>query len=211
MSSERTPVVSAPLTEEQLADLRRNAAAKLKRSPSPQGSQVMNGSGCPGDSSNGTSSDPGVAMPITNHYRPRGSIPNTPLVASLISAALGALVGAALFATAAPVLSFLGSASWGWARPQLGLYVTALGLFHLLEYWTTAGWNYQKLSVDGRFSIVLKLTQAFLLNNTSHYHIAHAFGMAEYLLSSYFWPSKFDSFINTTPYILLSECDRGPG
>ncbi|KLT41134.1 protein-S-isoprenylcysteine O-methyltransferase [Cutaneotrichosporon oleaginosum] len=125
-------------------------------------------------------------------YKAKGNIPNTPLSASVISAALGALLGAGLFAAAAPVWRLTGLSEAGWARPQLGVYLAAMGLFHLLEFWTTAGWNYHKLSVD-----------AFLLNNGAHYHFAHATGLIEYMLSSYFWPGKFRSYFASLPLLCI--------
>jgi protein-S-isoprenylcysteine O-methyltransferase len=88
-------------------------------------------------------------LPHSPHYVTRNSIPNTPLAVSAISAALGALAAGCLVAAAQPVFRLLGSGHWGWARPQLGLYGLAMGMFHLWEFWTTAGWNPQKLSVDG--------------------------------------------------------------
>lgn len=92
---------------------------------------------------------PKLSMQQPSQYKPKGNIPNTPLVTSMISAALGALAGISAFAAASRVLKFLGADSWTWARPQLGIYFTAMGIFHLLEFWTTAGWNPEKLSVDG--------------------------------------------------------------
>ena len=95
------------------------------------------------------------SVPVTNllpnspQYVNRGSIPNTPLTVSAISAALGALAAGSLVAAAQPGFRLLGSGHWGWAKPQLGLYGLAMGMFHLWEFWTTAGWNPQKLSVDG--------------------------------------------------------------
>jgi protein-S-isoprenylcysteine O-methyltransferase len=45
------------------------------------------------------------------------------------------------------------AAGWGnWARPQLGVYLACLAGFHLLEFWITAGWNPDRLSVDGKFA-----------------------------------------------------------
>jgi len=88
-------------------------------------------------------------LPHAPQYVTRNSIPNTPLAVSAISAALGALAAGGLITAAQPVLRLWGSAQWRWARPQLGLYVSAMGMFHLWEFWTTAGWNPQKLSVDG--------------------------------------------------------------
>ena len=92
-------------------------------------------------------------LPHAPHYVTRNSIPNTPLAVSAISAALGALAAGGLVAAAQPALRAFGSTQWGWARPSLGLYAVAMGMFHLWEFWTTAGWNPQKLSVDGKLDL----------------------------------------------------------
>jgi protein-S-isoprenylcysteine O-methyltransferase len=68
---------------------------------------------------------------------------------SFISALLGGLAVGSLALAARPVFEILGAREWGWARSRLGMYGAAMGMFHLLEFWTTAGWNPQKLSVDG--------------------------------------------------------------
>ncbi|BEI82085.1 hypothetical protein CcaverHIS002_0212450 [Cutaneotrichosporon cavernicola] len=140
-----------------------------------------------------TDDDDAVAGPgVRMVHQAKGSLPNTPLGASVISAILGALLGVGLFAAAAPLWRFAGLDTAGWARPQLGIYLAAMGLFHLLEFWTTAGWNYHKLSID-----------AFLLNNGAHYHYAHAAGLAEYFISSYFWPGKFKSPFASVPVLCI--------
>ena len=90
-------------------------------------------------------------LPHAAQYSPKGSLPNTPLAVSAVSALLGGLPISSLILAARPLFSSLGSDDWQWARPQLGVYVAALCLFHLLEFWTTAGWNVQKLSIDGEF------------------------------------------------------------
>jgi protein-S-isoprenylcysteine O-methyltransferase len=46
---------------------------------------------------------------------------------------------------------------------------------------------------------------AFLLNNTAQYHYAHAVGLAEYFISSYFFPGKFNSVWSSTPVLVLCE------
>ena len=76
-------------------------------------------------------------------------MPNTPLAVSVISALLGGVAVGSLVCGAQPLLRSLGSGDWAWARPQLGVYGFVMGAFHLWEFWTTAGWNPQKLSVDG--------------------------------------------------------------
>ena len=93
-----------------------------------------------------TSTEPVSLLPEAKQYNLRGGIPNSPLSVSVISALLGALMGSCLAFALVPVVKQIG---WGWARPQLGVYLACMGLFHLCEFWTTAGWNPQKLTVDG--------------------------------------------------------------
>lgn len=88
-------------------------------------------------------------LPHAAQYTLRGSLPNTPLAVSVISAILGGSAAVSLALAVSPALKPFGANEWQWARPQLGVYLAALGMFHLLEFWTTAGWNTQKLSVDG--------------------------------------------------------------
>jgi protein-S-isoprenylcysteine O-methyltransferase len=90
---------------------------------------------------------PSNILPSTPLNQPNGTLPNTPLAISFISVGLATLVVLPLTLVAAPYLSF----GFGWARPQLGLYLACVGMFHLLEFWTTAGWNPAKLSVDCMF------------------------------------------------------------
>ncbi|CAG8457893.1 10200_t:CDS:2 [Paraglomus brasilianum] len=69
---------------------------------------------------------------------------------------------------------------------QLGLFIAALGLFHVLEYLLTAMFNADKLSLD-----------TFLINNGKAYHIAFASGMIEYLIELWLFPgTKKFGFIN---------------
>lgn len=93
-------------------------------------------------------------LPEAKQYklRPDG-LPNSPLTVSVVSAILGGLLGACLALALYPLVRTVG---WNWARPQLGVYLACMGLFHLCEFWTTAGWNPQKLTVDGMFSIFLQ-------------------------------------------------------
>jgi hypothetical protein len=130
-----TPVISGPLSGEQISALRERKPDAFK----------VNGTRPLRDNEGDEPAGPGVSM----MYKAKGSLPNTPLGASVISSALGALLGVGLFAAAAPLWRLTGLTEAGWARPQLGIYLAAMGLFHLLEFWTTAGWNYHKLSVDG--------------------------------------------------------------
>lgn len=89
-------------------------------------------------------------LPASEFYTPHGDIPNTPLTASLISATLGGVAASAL---ALSVARYLPSTAPVWAKPQLGVYMAAWAIFHLCEFWTTAGWNVRKLSVDGECSV----------------------------------------------------------
>ncbi|WWC68697.1 uncharacterized protein I206_102631 [Kwoniella pini CBS 10737] len=132
---------------------------------------------------------PSISMPRTNQYDARGSLPNTLLAVAVIAATLGVVIGSSL--------SFAGRDIWDkiagdWARPQLGIYLAAIATFHLFEFYTTAGWNPLKVSVD-----------AFLLNNTKQYPIAHALGLLEYFVASIFFPSRFDSKRNSSPYLTI--------
>jgi protein-S-isoprenylcysteine O-methyltransferase len=88
-------------------------------------------------------------LPKVSQYSLRGSLPNSPLSVSIISALLGGLLFSSLALAASPVLEWLGASQSSWARSQLGIYLSAMALFHLCEFWTTAGWNAQKLTVDG--------------------------------------------------------------
>jgi protein-S-isoprenylcysteine O-methyltransferase len=80
-------------------------------------------------------------IPVVNS--PGGNIPNTPLTVSLISFILGSLfsLGSLTF--------FIGGfdSSW-WATYQLGFFVAAWSGFHWGEFAVTAGWNFEKCSVD---------------------------------------------------------------
>lgn len=153
-------------------------------------------------------------LPSASQHRPNGQLPNTPFAVSVISAALGGLVAASLAYLSVPFLQQLGSAAWPWARPQFALYGVAMGMFHLWEFWTTAGWNPNKLSVDGELALpelknrtngCLAHTTAFLLNNGLSYHIAHLAGVIEYIVSSYYWPQKFKSIWATPLFLLPGE------
>lgn len=105
----------------------------------------------PPPSSSGPLPVPSSILPSTPLNQPNGSLPNTPLAISFISAVLASLVVVPLTYVVQPYLVSLGSAGWGWARPQLGAYLASVGVFHLLEFWVTAGWNPAKLSVDCEF------------------------------------------------------------
>ncbi|KIO12702.1 hypothetical protein M404DRAFT_993684 [Pisolithus tinctorius Marx 270] len=111
---------------------------------------------------------------------PHGNIPNTPLAASTISFALGALfsLGTALFLSGGRVCPW-------WATYQLGFFLAAWSAFHWGEFAVTAGWNRDKCSVD-----------SFLLDNGATYHVANGSALVEYLITLYFKPS-----LKTFPYI----------
>lgn len=96
-------------------------------------------------------SDPShTLMPAVSKYRAHNDIPNTPLAVSIISTILGGIFTTALTLTILGWISPKVGSFWGaWARPQLGLYVASLAIFHLLEFWVTARWNPERLSVDG--------------------------------------------------------------
>ncbi|KAI9632565.1 protein-S-isoprenylcysteine O-methyltransferase [Dioszegia hungarica] len=134
---------------------------------------------------------PSSILPSTPLNQPNGSLPNTPLAISFISAVLATLVVVPLTYVVQPYLVSLGSAGWGWARPQLGAYLASVGVFHLLEFWVTAGWNPAKLSVD-----------SFLINNGAGYHAAHVAGLVEYFLSSYFFPGKYTGILSSPLYLV---------
>ncbi|WWD16571.1 hypothetical protein CI109_100999 [Kwoniella shandongensis] len=159
------------------------------RLPTPNGIRPSPLSSTPSPSSSVTPTGNGLTLPKTDQYNARGNLPNTIFAVSVISAVLGGIAAAALAFAAQP---FWRIVAGSWARPQLGVYIAAVAVFHLLEFFTTAGWNVQKLSVD-----------AFLLNNGKQYHYAHAFGLAEYFVSSFFFPRKFNSRLSASPWLTL--------
>lgn len=93
----------------------------------------------------------GTILPSNPLNRPNGSLPNTPLAVSVISVILGSLVVAPVVCLAVPYLQSIGLGGWAWARPQLAIYFASVGIFHLLEFWTTAGCNPAKVSVDCKY------------------------------------------------------------
>lgn len=128
-----------------------------------------------------------------------GRIPNTLFVAALIAFLLGGIFALGAFTFLAD--GFTASA-W-WATAELGFFAAAWAAFHWGEFAVTAGWNFDKCSVDCVFSslsllLSLKNYIAFLLENGSMYHIAHGTAVAEYLLTLYFFPSL------KAPYRLIS-------
>lgn len=106
-------------------------------------------------------------LPTPTKYRPAGTIPNTPFYASFISWSLGGLFWTSLICGIATLVlregwipgvsveAIFGTGRWTRCiRPQLGLYLASWALFHVLEFWTTAACNKEKLSVDGEYEFV---------------------------------------------------------
>lgn len=128
-------------------------------------------------------------VPDSATVRPHGNIPNTPLAASVISFLLGALF---CFGTISAIFS--GSSLW-FTNYQLGFFVAAWSLFHWAEFAVTAGWNFEKCSVDCAYSTFHRyvfyswIMLAFLLDNGREYHIANGTALTEYLITLYFKPS----------------------
>lgn len=85
--------------------------------------------------------NPLETVPTVN--RPNGNIPNTPLAVSTISFLLGAVF-------CSGTLTFLvgGFSVYWWSTYQLGFFVAAWSAFHWGEFAVTAGWNFEKCSVD---------------------------------------------------------------
>jgi protein-S-isoprenylcysteine O-methyltransferase len=83
-------------------------------------------------------------IPTTN--KPRGNIPNTPLAISTISFLLGAIfcLGALIFLAG-------GFDTYWCSTYQLGFFVAAWSGFHWGEFAVTAGWNFEKCSVDCKY------------------------------------------------------------
>lgn len=105
-------------------------------------------------------------LPTPTKYRPAGTIPNTPFYASFISWSLGGLFWTSLVCGTATLIlregwipgvsveAIFGTGGWTRAiRPQLGFYLASWALFHVLEFWTTAACNKEKLSVDGEYEL----------------------------------------------------------
>ncbi|RUS22638.1 hypothetical protein BC937DRAFT_88185 [Endogone sp. FLAS-F59071] len=77
--------------------------------------------------------------------------------------------------------------------PQIGLFLAALALFHVLEYVATALFNPHKLTLD-----------SYLINHSDSYHAAHAITLLEFALEFYFFPQwKAFGIINLIGLILI--------
>ncbi|WVR03844.1 hypothetical protein IAU60_000841 [Kwoniella sp. DSM 27419] len=161
-----------------------SASPEISRLPTPSDkfqARPLSPSPAPSDTANSPTPRAGspLSMPKTDQYDPRGSLPNTLFAVTMIATILGGVLTASLVLVLRPYLEILAGR---WATPRLGIYIAAFSLFHLLEFFTTAGWNPLKVSVD-----------AYLLNNTKQYHMAHAFGLLEYFVTAYFFPGRLDS------------------
>jgi hypothetical protein len=108
------------------------------------------------------------------HYKAHNDIPNTILSVSIISTILGGILFTSFTLVGLSLSGWIKTSSngnvngaeWGtWARPQLGVYFGCMALFHLSEFWTTAGWNKDRLSVDGK-----SFPQVSLLSSHQPYH-----------------------------------------
>ena len=101
-------------------------------------------------------------IPQNKAYAPHGSIPNTPLAASVISFLLGVAFSPAF-------ISFILAAFGFFAYPyyQLGFFVAAWTAFHWGEFAVTAGWNLEKCSVDCDYDLIH--LRYYLYSITFHY------------------------------------------
>lgn len=86
-------------------------------------------------------SNPLETNPVTNI--PHGNIPNTPLASATIAFLLGGTCMFGLYTALSDI-----SATAHWLTYQLGFFVAAWSFFHWAEFATTAGWNFEKCSVD---------------------------------------------------------------
>jgi protein-S-isoprenylcysteine O-methyltransferase len=104
-------------------------------------------------------------VPLPGQAQAHRTIPNTPLVASLISFLLGCVC------TLGTITFFWGGAGWWWATHQLGFFFAAWSAFHWGEFAVTAGWNLEKCSVDcelnlqGFFDFFETLPPQFILKH----------------------------------------------
>jgi len=75
---------------------------------------------------------------------------------------------------------FCGSLASAWhfsSTPQGWIYITFLSLFHFLEYYITAKYKADTVTID-----------AFLFNNGLNYIAAQGLGVAEFMVEWYFFP-----------------------
>ncbi|KAF4619832.1 hypothetical protein D9613_005322 [Agrocybe pediades] len=134
------------------------------------------------------SNNPLNTNPVTNI--PRGNIPNTPLASSAIAFLLGSLFTFGIYSS---ILDLIGGSSIPFVTYQLGLFFASWAFFHWAEFAVTAGWNFEKCSVD-----------SYLLDNGAMYHVSNATAVLEFLVSYYFVPSsKSWSYISQIGIVLI--------
>lgn len=76
-----------------------------------------------------------------------------------------------------------------WRAP---FFISALSLFHFLEYWTTAHYNTKQANIA-----------AFLLSqNGRAYNIAHSTALLECIITNYFYPNRHWATQTLQPYLL---------
>ncbi|KAL1925575.1 uncharacterized protein VTP21DRAFT_458 [Calcarisporiella thermophila] len=133
-----------------------------------------------------------IRLPSRSLPRPRSPIPpktaalldgqNTPQNITLYSFGLGALFGASVVL---PLYSSI---------PQLWIFIAAISVFHVLEYFATALYNPSKLSLD-----------SFLINHSIAYTAAHTAGIVEFLVELYLFPQwkRGFSIISWTGFFIL--------
>lgn len=80
---------------------------------------------------------------------PLNNIPNTPLAVSTIAFLLGGVFSLGIFTFATG-----GFDTHWWATYQLGFFVAAWAAFHWGEFAVTAGWNFEKCSVDCEYTFL---------------------------------------------------------
>lgn len=74
---------------------------------------------------------------------PHGKIPNTPLASSTIAFLLGGIFVLGLYTA----INDVSATAW-LLTYQLGSFIAAWAFFHWAEFAVTAGWNFEKCSVD---------------------------------------------------------------
>ncbi|KAF9159702.1 hypothetical protein DFQ26_006266 [Actinomortierella ambigua] len=121
------------------------------------------------------------AQPITDIRLLNGE--NTPQNVAVYGFGLGALFGAGM------ILATMVDTS----VPQLCFFLAALGVFHSLEYISTALFNPSKLTLD-----------SFLLNHSPEYTLATVSGITEFVVERYFFPQyKRWGYINLLGLVLV--------
>ncbi|KAG0750433.1 hypothetical protein G6F62_001741 [Rhizopus arrhizus] len=90
---------------------------------------------------------------------------NSPQNISIYGFLLGIVCGGGF------IFSFYGSI------PQLGLFLSALTIFHFMEYLSTALFNPHTLTLD-----------SYLINHGRQYHAAHTAAFIEFFIEYYFFP-----------------------